>query len=54
MSAALAKAATNFAKDAVEDKALYTFKPEDLSRYGVRYQPERVEVWANAIILKVK
>ncbi len=54
LSAGLAKAATNFAKDSVEDKALYTFKPEDLSRYGVRYQPERIEVRANAIVLKVK
>ena len=54
LSAGLAKAATNFAKDSVEDKALYTFKPEDLSRYGVRYQPDRIEVRANAIVLKVK
>lgn len=54
LSAGLAKAATNFAKDSVEDKALYTFKSEDLSRYGARYQPERIEVRANAIVLKVK
>ncbi|MEO8383605.1 MAG: DUF1439 domain-containing protein [Betaproteobacteria bacterium] len=53
-SAALAKAATNFAKDSVEDKALYTFKPEDLSRYGARYEPERIEVRTNAIVLKLK
>jgi len=54
LSAGLAKAATNFAKDSVEDKALYTFRPEDLRRYGARYEPERIEVRANAIVLKVR
>ena len=54
LSAGLAKAASNFAKDAVEERPLHTFKPEDLTRYGVRYEPERIEVRADALVLKVK
>ncbi|MCY7388490.1 MAG: DUF1439 domain-containing protein [Burkholderiales bacterium] len=54
LSAGLAKTASNFAKDAVEDKPLYTFKAEDLTRYGVRYEPERIEVRTDALVLKVK
>ena len=54
LSAALAKAASNFARDAVEDKPLHVFKPEELTRHGVRFEPERIEVKANALVLKVK
>ena len=54
LSAALAKAASNFARDAVEDKSLYTFKAEELTRYGVRYEPDRIEVRTDALVLKVK
>ena len=54
LSAALAKAASNFGKDAVEDKPLYVFKPEELTRHGVRFEPERIEVKANTLVLKVK
>lgn len=54
LSAGLAKTASNFAKDALEDKPLYTFKPEELTKYGARYEPERVEVRPDALVLKVK
>ena len=54
LSAALAKAASNFARDAVEDRPLYVFKPEQLTRHGVTIEPERIEVKANALVLKVK
>ena len=54
LSAGLARAASGIARDAMQDKPLYTFRPEDFSRYGVRYEPERVEVRADAIVLKVK
>jgi hypothetical protein len=54
LSGGLAKAASSIAKDVMEGKALYTFKPEDFARYGVRYEPERIEVRADAIVLKVK
>ena len=43
LSAALAKAASNFARDVLEDKALYTFKAEELRRYGARFEPQRIE-----------
>jgi hypothetical protein len=54
LSAGLAKAAANIAKDVLEDKPLYTFKPEDFTKYGIRYEPERIEVRADALVLKVK
>ena len=54
LSAALAKAASSIARDVMEDKALYTFRPEDLTRYGLRYEPDRIEVRADALVLKVK
>ena len=54
LSAALAKAASNLARDALEDKPLYTFKSEDFTKYGVRYEPDRIEVRADVLVLKVK
>ena len=54
LSGGLAKAASSIARDVMEGRPLYTFSPEDFSRYGVRYEPERVEVRADAIVLKVK
>ncbi len=54
LSAALAKAASSLAKDALEDKPLYTFKPSDFTKYGVRYEPDRIEVRADVLVLKVK
>lgn len=54
LSAALAKAASSIARDVMEDKALYTFRPEDLTRYGLRVEPDRIEVRADALVLKVK
>ena len=54
LSAALAKTASSIVRDVLEDKPLYTFKPEDFTRYGLRVEPERVEVRADAIVLKVK
>jgi hypothetical protein len=54
LSAGLAKAATGIAKDVLEEKALYTFKQEDFTKFGIRYEPERIEVRADALALKVK
>ncbi|MEQ1515619.1 MAG: DUF1439 domain-containing protein [Usitatibacteraceae bacterium] len=54
LSGGLAKAASGIARDVMEDKALYVFKPEDFTKYGVRYEPDRVEVRADALVLKVK
>ena len=54
LSGALAKAASGIAKDVLEDKALYIFTEAEFIKYGARYQPERVEVRADALVLKVK
>jgi hypothetical protein len=44
LSAALAKAATQFARDSIEEKPLRTFTPDELSRWGVQLNPQRIEV----------
>ena len=54
LSAALAKAASSLAKDALEDKPLVTFKPEDFTKYGRRVEPDRIEVRPDVLVLKVK
>lgn len=54
LSAGLAKAASNVAKDVLEDKPLYTFTAQDLSRFGAGNEPARVEVRSDALVLKVK
>ena len=54
LSGALAKAASSIAKDVLEDKALYIFTEAEFIKYGARSQPERVEVRADALVLKVK
>lgn len=54
LSAGLAIAASRIAKDVLEDKPLYTFKPEDLTKFGIRYEPDRVEVRPDALVLKVR
>lgn len=54
LSAALAKAASNFARDVLEDKALYILKPEELARVGARFEPQRIEVRSDVLVLKLK
>jgi hypothetical protein len=54
LSAGLAKNASRIAKDILEDRPLYTFTAQDFSKYGTRYEPDRVEVRADALVLKVK
>ncbi len=54
LSASLAKAATNLAKDALEYKPIHIFKPEDFVRYGIRYELDRIEVRTDAMVLKIK
>ena len=53
LSAGLAKAASNVAKDVLEDKPLYTFTVQDLSRFGAGYEPARVEIRRDALVLKL-
>ena len=54
LSAGLAKAASNVAKDVLEDKPLYTFTMQDLSRIGGGYEPAQIEVRSDALVLTVK
>ena len=54
LSAALAKAASSVARDALGDKPLHTFKPEDFTRYGIQYVPERIVVRGDHLVLSLK
>ena len=51
LSAALGKAASTIAKESLEDRALYSFKEEELQRYGVTLTPMRVEMRPDGIAL---
>ena len=51
LAAALSKAASSFARDAVEEKALYAFSPDQLKRYGLSLTPKRIEVRKDGIAL---
>lgn len=54
LSAALSKAASAVARDVLEDKPLHTFKPEDFTKYGVQYVPERIVVRGDHLVLSLK
>ena len=51
LSAGVAKAASTVARELFEDKPLHTFKPEDFTKYGINYDPQRVVVRDNALVL---
>ena len=51
LSAALAKAASGIAKDYLGGKAIYGFKEEDLKRYGMTLNPQRIDVKRDGIAL---
>ena len=54
ISAAMAKAASGIAKDYLEGQALYRFKDEDLKRYGMTLNPQRIEVLREGIALVMR
>ncbi len=54
ISAAMGQAASGIAKDYLEGRALYSFKEEDLKRYGMTLHPQRVEVRREGIVLVLK
>ena len=54
LSAALAKAASGIAKDYLDGKAIYSFKEEDLKRYGLALEPHRIEVQRHGIVLVMR
>ena len=54
LSAGLAKAASAIAKDYLNDKPIYSFKEEDLRRYGMALNPQRIDVQREGIVLVMK
>lgn len=54
LSAALAKAASSLAREHMEDKPLHTFKPEEFTKYGITYTPERISVKGDQLVLALK
>lgn len=54
LSAALGAAASSIAKESLEGRALYTFKEEDLHRYGVSLAPQRIDIRAEGIALVMR
>lgn len=54
ISAAMAKAASAIAQDYLEGRPLYSFKEEDLKRYGMTLNPQRVDVHRDGIALVMR
>lgn len=54
LSAGVAKAATAVARELFDDKPLHTFKAEDFTKYGITYEPQRVIVRDNALVLMLR
>lgn len=54
LSAGVAKAASVVARELFEDKPLHTFKAEDFTKYGITYEPQRVIVRDNALVLMLR
>jgi hypothetical protein len=54
LSGALAKVASQLAKSQFEDKPLYTFQPEDFTTYGAGYEPVRIQMRGDALVLTLR
>ncbi|MBL8523527.1 MAG: DUF1439 domain-containing protein [Betaproteobacteria bacterium] len=54
LSTAVAKATSTIARDMLEDKPLHVFKPEEFSKYGVGYTPDRIIVRGDMLVLKLR
>jgi len=54
LSGALAKVASQLAKSQFEDRPLYTFQPEDFTKYGVGYEPVSVWMRNDALVLTLR
>lgn len=54
LSAALAKTASQIAKEYFEDKPIYTFDANDMKRLGQTITPERIDLRTNALVLVLK
>jgi hypothetical protein len=51
LSAALAKSASSIAKEYLEEKPMRTFTESELSRYGMKLNPQKIEVGREGIRL---
>lgn len=54
LSAALGKTVSTVARDALTDRPLHTFQPEDFTKYGIQYTPERIFVRGDHLVLALK
>ncbi len=54
LAAALAKTASQLAKEYFEDKAIYDFEAKDIERLGQTLAPEKIELRANQLVLVLK
>ena len=54
LSAALAKAVSTVARDAMGDKPLHTFRAEDFTKYGIQYVPENIFVRGDQLVLSLR
>jgi hypothetical protein len=52
LAEALRKAASSLARDALDNKPLHVFKPEDFKRQGVTLEPERLSVRGDQLVLQ--
>jgi hypothetical protein len=50
----LARIANVLLKNVYSDISVYTFRPEDLRRYGVQFRPTRVRIASNAIVVTLE
>jgi hypothetical protein len=51
LSAAITRAAADIARDYLDGKAIYSFKEDDLRRYGLTLNPQRIDVRREGIVL---
>jgi hypothetical protein len=54
ISAALGKTVSGLARDQLADRPLHIFRPEDFTRYGIQYVPERIIVRGDQLVLLLK
>lgn len=54
LTAGMARSASGLAKDYLEDKPIYTFREEDLQKWGTTLSPTRIDVAADRLIFILK
>ena len=54
MTVAVTKAASSLAKDVLETKPLHVFKPEDFNKIGTTFEPEKLAIRGDKLVLILK